>query len=107
MSTESTYLTIVSLMTATLIAVFLGFYVPLIHALFRWYSRDTWRRIVVTRRRAPLRQRLVATGDAIVASMVWATAVLCLAPLLLVVAPAVTTLAAVTFSVHAIRVGGG
>lgn len=106
MSAESTYLTIVSLMTGTLVAVFLGFYVPLVRALFRWYSRDTWRRIVVARR-APLRQRLVATGDAIVASIVWATAVLCLAPLLLVVVPAGTTLAAFTFSVHAIRVGGG
>lgn len=103
MSTESIYLTIVSLMTGTLVAVFLGFYVP----LFRWYSRDTWRRIVVARRRAPLRQRLVAAGDAIVASMTWATAILCLAPLLLVVVPAGTTLGAFIFSVHAIRVGGG
>jgi hypothetical protein len=107
MSTESTYLTIVSLMTGTLVAVFVGFYVPLVRALFRWYSRDTWRRIIVTRRRAPLRQRLVATSDAIVASIVWATAFLCLAPLLLVVVPTGATLAAFTFSVHAIRVGGG
>lgn len=107
MSTESTYLTIVSLMTVTIVAVFLGFYVPLVRALIRWYSRDTWRRIVVARRGAPLPQRLVATGDAIGALMLWATAFLCLAPLLFVVVPVGTTLGAFIFSVHAIRVGGG
>ena len=107
MSTASTYLTIVSLMTGTFVAVFLGFYVPLVRALFRWYSRGTWRRIVAARRRAPFRQRLVSAGEAVVASLAWVIVTVYLAPLLLVVLPAGTTLGAFILSVHAIGIGGG